>query len=300
MNITEFLIHPVNGHPLEAKADGSLHPADPGEFTARKEGNLVTFLPKGDAGLRAESAFHQKHGSEFRYREHYEKDAEFFDYFSEQESRLVRDENRRLRQKIAAAVPLSAQIILDVGCGGGWLSRKLVSNTKSVISMDVSTGNPTRVLCELPHENHAGLVADVYNLPLADECLDVIVAAEIMEHLPDPALFIECLLRPLKKGGKLIITTPYKQKIKYHLCVHCDLPTPLSGHLHSISEENVPAFVPRGVSELRMETFMNAYFVKTRLSLLLAFLPYPVWKLADRLWNSLLRRPLRFMMQITK
>ena len=72
----------------------------------------------------------------------------------------------------------------------------------------------------------SGLIADAYKLPFNPNTLDCIVASEIMEHTFNPEKFISNLLNVLKPGGKIIITTPYDEQINYHLCVHCNHPTP--------------------------------------------------------------------------
>ena len=57
------------------------------------------------------------------------------------------------------------------------------------------------------------------------------------------ALFIEKLIEKLKTGGKLIITTPYNEKLEYYLCVHCNLPTPKNAHLHSFNKQNIKEII---------------------------------------------------------
>ena len=42
--------------------------------------------------------------------------------------------------------------ILDVGCGNGWLASSVLSNGVKVISMDISTVNPSKALKNQPHE----------------------------------------------------------------------------------------------------------------------------------------------------
>jgi 2-polyprenyl-3-methyl-5-hydroxy-6-metoxy-1,4-benzoquinol methylase len=41
------------------------------------------------------------------------------------------------------------QVILDIGCGKGWVSKKLVPDGKKVISMDISSENPVRAVQEV-------------------------------------------------------------------------------------------------------------------------------------------------------
>ena len=77
-----------------------------------------------------------KEGKE--YIEHYEKDAEVYDYFARRESLATHQEERRLREMISSQIPKSSETILDVGSGGAWLATKFVNNQRKVISMDIS------------------------------------------------------------------------------------------------------------------------------------------------------------------
>ncbi|MEO5782251.1 MAG: class I SAM-dependent methyltransferase, partial [Ginsengibacter sp.] len=169
-----------------------------------------------------------------------------------------------------------------------------------VISMDISTVNPIRALKENPNENHAALVADVFNLPIKNNSVDCIVASEIIEHVPDPKLFVDKLIEKLKPRGKLIITTPYDEKIEYYLCVHCYLPTPKNAHLHSFNKKNIIELIPSKTSGWRVKSFANKYLIRTGLNLLLSFLPFSLWKFIDRFANTIFSSPTRFIIEIIK
>lgn len=50
--------------------------------------------------------------------------------------------------------------------------------------------------------------ADLGALPLTDECADVIVNSQVIEHLPDQAGFVSECFRVLRPGGVLVVATP--------------------------------------------------------------------------------------------
>lgn len=60
----------------------------------------------------------QPANNEFNYAEHYEKDAQVFDYGNEFDAPVEISEVSRLRQRILSTIPTNAKLILDVGCGG--------------------------------------------------------------------------------------------------------------------------------------------------------------------------------------
>ena len=172
----------------------------------------------------------------FNYTEHYEKDASEFDYFEKRKGATAHDE-RRVREFIISKVGKNVNSILDVGCGRAWVADHFLRKGVKVYSLDISITNPAKAVKLYPSENHSGIVADSFRLPFADNSFDCVIASEIIEHVINPAEFIKELFRVVKKGGELIITTPYKEKIQYYLCIHCNKKTPANAHLHSFDEK---------------------------------------------------------------
>lgn len=241
---------------------------------------------------------HRRYGTSFEYPEHYQHDAEVFDYTEQPADAATRHENRRLHQRILEALPKKAELILDVGCGNAWLAEALLPKGKTVLSMDISNVNPQKAIQRFPSERHIGLVADVYHLPIQPRSLDAIVASEIMEHVPDPKLFIEKLTAALKPGGVLVITTPYDEQRQHHLCVHCNRPTPSHAHLHSFSEANIGEFIPESIG-YETRAFHNTYLLRLKSHLIFRWLPHWAWKVKDAAWNNLFGKPTRFLIRLT-
>jgi len=246
------------------------------------------------------SGIHLEYDSNFNYTDHYQKDAVLFDYSGKNLPAITRDEIRRLQESIINEITEDMSVILDVGCGNGWASKKLIPLGKKVISMDISSENPVKAVREVRHKNHAGLIADAYNIPLKENSVDCIIASEILEHVPDPKTFITGLIRLLKHKGKLIITAPYNEKIEYNLCVHCNRPTPRFAHLHSFNENNIRQFIPENGITWKTKKFINKYLLQIRSHVILKFLPFSLWKYFDNLFNSLFHKPLRLQLVISK
>lgn len=235
--------------------------------------------------------------------EHYTKDAEFFDYFEERFPETAKEEER-LYQYIFSKIPPQAKLIADVGCGRGWLAKTLLDFDRIVVSIDVSYKNVSTVLQKYPSEHHYGVVADGYYLPFKDETFDCIVASEVIEHLEKPSLFVAELFRVLKNRGKLILSTPYKEKIKYSLCIHCNKPTPHNAHIHSFDESKLNGMLkktlPKEKSEWKFYRFGNRLIQYLRLYRLLSFLPFPLWKFFDNILNLIFNRPVHILIVIAK
>lgn len=297
--LKEILADPINGKDLsEEKRAGK-------DFLS-SENNVYPVLENVPVLLREQekknktSNLQSQFHSDFNYADHYNEDANHFDYFKEEESRATKEEIRRLHQAIIKRIPKNAELILDAGCGNGWAAKYFLNKGKKVVSMDISIKNPIRVLKENWHENHAVVIADVYHLPFKKNSFDAIIASEILEHVHDPELFIFKLIEALKPGGRLIITTPYNEKIEYFLCVHCNKPTPKNAHLHSFNEENIINFIPQELVNLKTDKFSNKYLVRLRLNLIMSFLPFRLWKFKDAVVNSIFKKPLRFLIELDK
>lgn len=235
------------------------------------------------------------------YAEHYQRDAELFDYqqtWSDDAGAL--HENRRLHETILAQAPRRAGLrVLDVGCGSAWLAGAMLPGGHEVVSMDVSTVNPQRALVRYPSARHYAVVADVFNLPFVDGLFDFIVAGEVIEHVPDPGAFLAALLRVLAPGGRLVVTTPYDEKIQYCLCIHCNRPTPHDAHLHSFTANKLRSLMPPGWEQhTHTLRFMNKALLRLRTHVLLTYLNYGLWRLLDTLANQLVQKPARLMLVV--
>jgi len=298
--LEHLFISPDTNEPLSYHPNGKLL-SDASQNWQYPVRDGVAYLLSATAHMKVlNSPLHQKLGTSFHYIDHYQKDAEYFDYFAGFESATARHDNARLRQAIIAETQGVEGRILDVGCGSAWVAQHFCPRGIEVFSMDVSTVNPERARQQYPFPNHYGVIAEVYALPFADHAFDCIIAAEVIEHVPDPALFVQHLLRILKPGGKLIITTPYRDQPAYYLCVHCNRPTPQHAHLHVFDEKSLADLLPASAQRLRLEAFSNFYLLKLRTYVLTQFLPFSGWKILDRLANRVKRKSLRLLMSARK
>jgi ubiquinone/menaquinone biosynthesis C-methylase UbiE len=231
----------------------------------------------------------------FDYVEHYQKDATEFDYFEERKGATAHDE-RRVREYVISKVSKNVRSILDVGCGSGWVAKHFVSKGVRVNSLDVSTVNPAKVLKLYPSENHIGIVADSFKLPFSDKSFDCVIASEIIEHVVAPADFVKELFRVVKQGGELIVTTPYKEKLIYYLCVHCNQKTPANAHLHSFDETKLKSYYTGAdLDEFKYETFGNKLLIFLRTYRILQMFPFWLWKLKDKFANLIFNRPIHII-----
>ncbi len=295
----DLLVDPKNGEPfiLDKNREKIINKTSGNEF-AVLSGIPIIKDTQEQKGLGS-TKLHENHSSTFQYLSHYEKDAELFDYFEVTPCEATKHEERRLHESIFSLIKNNNAFLLDVGCGNGWAS--LMGNKKglNVISMDISSRNPISALKNNNNPNHFGLVADVYNLPIKEKSLEYIIASEVMEHVINPTKFVDILYGKLKNGGKLIITTPYNENLNYSLCVHCNCMTPNHAHIHSFSENNISKLIPEGC-QWKWDKFSNKFLAKTRTHIVLQYIPFYIWRIIDRIANTIINRPTRLLIEITK
>jgi SAM-dependent methyltransferase len=295
----ELLIDPITKEPLYFDNSSNTFKSS----SLGKSYSLVESIPRimvDDNQSVANLDFHYIYDSDFKYSDHYQKDADLFDYSEQNLSAMTRNEFNRLRESIIREISHEMSIVLDVGCGNGWASKKLIPLGKKVISMDISSTNPVTAVRKISHKNHAGLIADVFNIPLKENSVDCIIASEILEHVVDPKLCIFNLIALLKHNGKLIITTPYNEKIEYYLCIHCNQPTPRYAHLHSFNEVNIIGYIPQTGVIWSVKSLINNYLSRIRSHVVLKLFPFSFWMFFDNLFNKMFYKPTRLQIVITK
>jgi SAM-dependent methyltransferase len=108
--------------------------------------------------------------------------------------------------------------VLDMGCGAGRHAFEMYRRGADVIALDQDADELAVVsewLAAMRKEGGlpAGAEADVkqgdaLNLPFPDGEFDRVVAAEVLEHIPDDDAAIAELVRVLRPGGSIAVTVP--------------------------------------------------------------------------------------------
>jgi 2-polyprenyl-6-hydroxyphenyl methylase/3-demethylubiquinone-9 3-methyltransferase len=100
--------------------------------------------------------------------------------------------------------------VLDVGCGGGILSESFARAGARVTGIDLSQ---TAIETAKRHAKKSGLEIEYHAASPSDflkkrpKKFDIIICAEVLEHVDDPAGFLKDTLKMLKARGRFFFGT---------------------------------------------------------------------------------------------
>ncbi len=107
--------------------------------------------------------------------------------------------------------PLSGQMVVDIGCGGGILADSMARKGAQVLGIDLSTkalkvAQLHALEAQTPNVNYREISAEA----LAEEApaqFDVVTCMEMLEHVPDPASVVQACAALVKPGGWVFLST---------------------------------------------------------------------------------------------
>jgi len=112
----------------------------------------------------------------------------------------------------------NGQTLLDLGCGAGRHAFEAMRRGADVVAFDADDAELKDVKAvsgamfdagELPRGTTGGVVnGDALVLPFPDGAFDRIIAAEVLEHIPDDEGALRELVRVLRGGGRIAVTVP--------------------------------------------------------------------------------------------
>jgi 2-polyprenyl-6-hydroxyphenyl methylase/3-demethylubiquinone-9 3-methyltransferase len=132
---------------------------------------------------------------------------------------------------------LDGRRVLDAGCGGGLVARELAAAGAEVVGVDRSLGS-LGVARRAVGTRFRPAQGRLERLPFADGSFDAVVAADVLEHLPDLPAAVTELARVLAPGGSLVFDTVNR--------------TPWSWFTAVFGLEQVLRMVPRGTHDWRL------------------------------------------------
>lgn len=141
-------------------------------------------------------------------------------------------EKERL-EKTISLIPNDVVSILDVGCGDGTFVNNL-SNDYRILAVDQSAS-------ALKHVKRLKIFASIENLPFDSGSFDLVVCAEVLEHLPYGVY--ERGIQELERVSSkyIIISVPNRENIvaDFLKCPICNCQFNLSRHVRSFNYKKI-------------------------------------------------------------
>jgi SAM-dependent methyltransferase len=142
------------------------------------------------------------------------------------------------------------QRILEVGCGMGYLTFSINKSGFNAIGLDLSI--PAIEKAKSKYGNNF-ILTDINGYSQkSNEKYDVIIATEVIEHIPDIYEFLNSLNNLLNVNGKIILTTPNKSYYPSNSIWYTDLP-PV--HLWWFSETSIRKIAEKAGYSLEFTDF---------------------------------------------
>jgi 2-polyprenyl-6-hydroxyphenyl methylase / 3-demethylubiquinone-9 3-methyltransferase len=132
---------------------------------------------------------------------------------------------------------LTGRLVLDAGCGGGLVARELAAAGATVVGLDRSLSS-LGVARRAVGPAFRPAKGRMERLPFADGTFDAVVAADVLEHVPDLPAAVAELARVLDPGGRLAFDTINR--------------TPWAWFTAVFGLERVLRMVPRGTHDWRL------------------------------------------------
>ena len=140
---------------------------------------------------------------------------------------------------LEAVGDLGGRLVLDAGCGGGLVARELAAAGAIVVGVDRSLGSLGVARRAVGDRGRFGPAQGrLERLPFTTGSFDAVVAADVLEHLPDLPAAVAELARVLAPGGSFLFDTVNR--------------TPWSWFTAVFGLEQVLRMVPRGTHDWRL------------------------------------------------
>lgn len=136
-------------------------------------------------------------------------------------------------------------VVLDFGCGGGYLLKNIVCSKKWGVEVNPAAAKTAK-------ENGVEVFGSVAEVP--DDSVDVIISNNSLEHTLQPLLELKALHEKLRGSGRIVFVVPC-ESITYRY-----RPNDISHHLYSWSPMCIGnLFTEAGFSIVEVEPYIHKW-----------------------------------------
>lgn len=120
--------------------------------------------------------------------------------------RLIEAHRKRTLLKLARPGP--SDVVLEVGCEAGFLSSRLAALCRKLICVDVDENMLALASKRVNVPNVSFVQSSVESLKVESGAADIVLCAEVLEHVLCPDVAARELVRVTKPGGRIVVSVP--------------------------------------------------------------------------------------------
>ena len=148
-----------------------------------------------------------------------------------------------------------------------------IGSTEGFVHQLLQKAHPDKKFYTLDASGKADFKVDLDNPGRISKKFDTIIAGEVIEHLASPLKFVSYCASLLKKGGRLIITTPNATGLQYLLdpswCVYYK---DYRGHTQTFTIEMLRRMCQDSRLQVTHTEYINAFWITNPLQYLSFFI----------------------------
>jgi O-antigen biosynthesis protein len=111
------------------------------------------------------------------------------------------------RPEVLQLVPLGARMILDIGCGAGFLGLSLKRRQTCIVTgLEIAPAAAAQAARVLDLVICGDAFLSIQGLP--DHHFDAVIMADVLEHVADTDRMLQLVRSKMRKGGKLVLSIP--------------------------------------------------------------------------------------------
>lgn len=158
-------------------------------------------------------------------------------------TQLENPEQMARMAKVVGALPPDTGSVLDVGCGGGIALHLLQKDHPGVRAVGLEKSPKTAAAARSLFDVEV-VEGSADALPFEDDAFDVVMANEVLEHLPWGVYerTVEEICRVARKG--ILITTPFAERRQFVTCPKCRCAFNPFYHLRSFDDACLQTLFP--------------------------------------------------------
>lgn len=151
--------------------------------------------------------------------------------------------------------------ILDVGCASGWFLSKIKKKYPASQCSGVDVYKKSIDHGKKLYKNLNFMLSDAHHLPFPDKSYDVVICAEVLEHVVNPEKVLEEIRRVLMSDGIAVIemdTGNFLFQLIWHWWTHIRHGVWKDSHIHIFNTVKLEKLIQKSGFIIKDKKFFNA------------------------------------------